>query len=189
MFNALNTLSVLAAEARADRVVDVIGRLASLLRAALEQPDGTTTLEQEVRFLGRYLDFERVRFEDRLEVEWDISGECLQAAVPALVLQPLVENAIKHGVDRTTGSVSLVIGATRSGGRIRLWVSDHGPGLQQRTAERDGIGLRNTRDRLQQLFGDRCALNVESANGRGVTATIMIPWMKTTDRNLQEATT
>jgi two-component system LytT family sensor kinase len=187
LFNALNSLSILADEARAPRVVEVIGRLSALLRIALEQHDQTTTLQQETVFLCRYLDFERVRFEERLGVAWDLEPECLGAQVPALVLQPLVENAIKHGVDRASGSASLVIGAARAGGKLRLWVTDSGPGLSARPAEHEGIGLRNTRNRLEQLFGDNYALRLEPASGSGVTATIVIPWLTNGAHTLEES--
>lgn len=176
LFNALNSLSVLADEARAPRVVEVIGKLSALLRIALEQRDRSTTLEQEVLFLTRYLEFERVRFEDRLGVEWQLPRECLHAYVPALVLQPLVENAIKHGLSPDSRSAHIVIGAARSGGKLRLWVADRGPGLDDARGGGEGVGLRNTRDRLFQHFGERHSLRLESAPGRGVTATIVIPW-------------
>ncbi|HEX6307969.1 MAG TPA: histidine kinase [Longimicrobiales bacterium] len=187
LFNALNSVSILADAERAPRVVRVVSKLSLLLRAALEQSGSTTTLEEEIDFVSRYLEFERERFEHRLEFEWDIAGECRQAQVPALLLQPLVENAIKHGVDPVSGRARLVIGAARSGGRLRLWVSDHGPGPRPHAAGREGVGLRNTRDRLHQLFGEGYTLRLDPAPDGGMTATVVIPWRNGAARALQEA--
>src|SRR5690606_10746985 len=176
LFNALNSLSVLADQERAERTVQLIGRLSALLRIALEQRDSMTTLAQELEFIGRYIDYERICLDDRLDVRWQVPSECLNARVPALVLQPLVENAVKHGLDPRTGYGVIVIGAERAHRSLRIWVADEGPGLAARHG-REGIGLRNTRDRLHRLFGEDGALRLDAGARDGVTATITIPWM------------
>ncbi|HEX6135284.1 MAG TPA: histidine kinase [Longimicrobiales bacterium] len=187
LFNALNSVSILAEREGAWRVVQVIGKLSVLLRGALEQRGVTTTLAEEIDFVTRYLEFERERFEDRLDFEWRVALDCRHAQVPALVLQPLVENAIKHGVDPSSGRATVVIGAVRAGGRLRLWVADGGPGLRSSASGREGVGLRNTRDRLRQLFGENYTLRLDPAPAGGVTATVVIPWQNGAAPALQEA--
>ena len=177
LFNALHAVSELIHRdpRRADRMVS---RLGDMLRATLES-DGKdeVPLRQELELLERYLDIERVRFQDRLEVDLRIAPECLDAAVPSLILQPLVENAIHHGIASRPGASRVEIRAERTGTSLLLRISDDGPGLgTNASAPPPGIGLSNSRARLAQLYGKRQRLELENGDGRGLQVILEIPF-------------
>jgi two-component system, LytTR family, sensor kinase len=172
LLNALSSISVLGDEENAPRVVDAAARLAALLRCTLKQSP-LTSLRREVAFLERYVAVERVRFGDRMNVMWSIDDACLDAQLPALLLQPIVENAVHHGLTPATGSADVTIGAARQGDRLRLWVSDRGPGLNG--ARRGGSGLRLIRDQLELFFAGRYTLDITSGRGPGVTVIVTLP--------------
>jgi LytS/YehU family sensor histidine kinase len=178
LFNTLHSISALMhrdVEA-ADRMIVL---LSDLLRRAL---DGTkeheVPLAQELDLLDRYLEIERTRFGDRLSVEVDIAPETLTARVPNLILQPLVENAIKHGIERVAGPRKIQLQAQRRAGRLILAVSDDGAGLATGGAVREGIGLSNTRARLQELYGQDQQLALTARAGGGLTVTLELPFHK-----------
>jgi two-component system LytT family sensor kinase len=175
LFNALNTIAALVPEDpdKADRMI--IG-LASMLRRSLES-DGRleVPLHTELDVLSSYLDIEQARFEDRLKVAWRVQPEARNALVPPLVLQPLVENAIRHGLSPRAAAGTLWLTADRHGDWLRLGVADDGLGLTD-GAPRDGIGLANTRARLKQVYGDRHEFTIAPRDGGGVTATIAVPY-------------
>src|SRR5690606_36718017 len=135
-------------------------------------------LEQDLAFLNRYHQIERVRFQDRLTVEMDVDMEALDALVPTLILQPLVENAIMHGIAPYTAAGRIVIRARRTGGTLRLEVADNGPGLRKRTPAglRPGIGLKNTRERLAQLYSGAHNFDLATGPDCGLTVTLEIPF-------------
>jgi two-component system, LytTR family, sensor kinase len=178
LFNTLHTISALVHEdpSAAERM---IARLSDLLRLSLENaPVQEVPLRQELEFVRRYLEIEQIRFEDRLRVEYDVDPATLEAHVPNLILQPLVENAIRHGLrDRTEGG-ELSISARREDSSLMLAVADNGCGLPGGSIpeDREGVGLSNTRARLRRLYGDRQSFHLSSPSGGGLTALIEIPW-------------
>jgi two-component system, LytTR family, sensor kinase len=178
LFNALNTIAELAHNDpnNADRL---IARLGHLLRLSLEQSGHQVVpLRQELRFLMAYVDIEQTRFEDRLTVATDVTLEALEAGVPALLLQPLVENAIRHGVAPRTDRSRIVIRARRQGLMLTIDIQDDGPGFPGGQVPDEGLGLRNTRERLRQLYGDRHAFLLGNANEGGAMVTLALPFLE-----------
>ena len=177
LFNSLNAVSTLMQEdvEAADRM---LMRLSDLLRLSLHGVGKQKVpLREELEFVQRYLDVERVRFSDRLHTSLQIDPATTDAAVPYLLLQPLVENAIRHGISPKPGSGTVTVSSQRVGDRLLLQVVDDGIGLQtqkDRTGE-SGVGLANTRERLQMLYGDDCCFSL-SNTGEGVTVRIEIPF-------------
>jgi hypothetical protein len=181
LFNTLHTISGLVRGGDRQPAVNMIAGLSELLRRALDSADEQeVALREEVKFVELYLDIQLVRFSDRLTVRKDIAPEALDAFVPNMILQPLVENAIRHGVSpcETPGTIS--ISAYRAGRMLHVEVSDDGPGLQSgwRIEESEGIGLANTVERLKRLYGPehRFELRNVVGVGSGVTASVVIPF-------------
>jgi sensor histidine kinase YesM len=175
LFNALNAISVMALEGERETVVRLLSGLGELLRVSLDGAAAQeVTLAAELELLERYLDLERVRFGDRLEVMRSVEPEWLAARVPSLVLQPLVENAIRHGIARRRGPGRVHIEVARAGDRLRLEVRDSGAGFPEPPA-REGIGLANTRARLQQLYGSEQRMELGTAAEGGARVTLEIP--------------
>jgi two-component sensor histidine kinase len=174
LFNTLNTVSAYV-RADPDAAERMIARLSQLLRHALERT-GTqeVSLDEELRAARTYLDIEQVRFQDRLSVRWDIAPEARPARVPHLILQPLVENAIRHGIAPRAAAGTIQIAAERRDGTLHLAVRDDGVGL--RGAPVDGVGLTNTRDRLRQLYGARHRFQVADAPDGGVHVELTLPF-------------
>jgi LytS/YehU family sensor histidine kinase len=133
-------------------------------------------LWRELDFLRIYLSIEQVRFEDRLRVGIAADPEAGDALVPHMVLQPIVENAVRHGLGRSEQSVCIQVEASRMGKDLMLTVTDDGPGSPSGGFEGNGIGLRNTRDRLQRLYGVAAALIAEDRSPHGVRVTITLPF-------------
>jgi signal transduction histidine kinase len=178
LFNTLNTISELVHHdpETADRM---ISGLSQLLRETLRSGDQPqVSLRRELELLDFYIDIQRTRFGDRLQVTIDAGEDGLAAAVPSLLLQPLVENSIRHGLART-GSGRIDIRARRDGSQLRLQVQDDGKGMAG--AEREGIGLGNTRARLETLFGASFTLDVTSVAGGGTLVSVAIPYRELED--------
>ena len=180
LFNALHTVGTLVRTGRSALAVQVVGRLGDLLRRML---DGAATqevaLREELEFARNYLDVEQARFSDRLRVTWTVEPGALDAAVPHLVLQPLLENAIRHGISAATASGILIVGARCTNGTLHLTVRDDGPGLADdpgRNTGNGGVGLANTRLRLARLYGERAGLEVLNAEDGGVTSHVFLPF-------------
>jgi LytS/YehU family sensor histidine kinase len=174
LFNTLHAVSALVERDPAG-VRRMIARLSDLLRETLDgSGEAERTVEREMAFIGRYLDIMQVRFQGKLEVATTVDPEVLRAMVPALVLQPLVENAIKHGLS-AAGAGRLEIGARRVGDKVRLWVRDNGPGPLAAIAA-DGVGLANTRARLEQMYGDAQRLTLRAHESGGALAEVEIPY-------------
>jgi sensor histidine kinase YesM len=173
LFNTLNAISVLMH--RDPHAADLmLTRLADLLRATLRTPaEREVPLRAEMELLGRYLDIMRVRFGARLEVRECVPPELAEARVPPFVLQPLVENALEHGIERRAGAGRVEVSARAEGGRLRLVVADDGAGV--RGEGREGVGLSNTRRRLEQMYGSACRLALEPGDGGGTRAVVEIP--------------
>jgi two-component system LytT family sensor kinase len=175
LFNSLNSVSSLmyVDTAAADTMIRKLGEL---LRLSLDRTRGPEVrLQQEVEFVERYLDIEHVRFEDRLQVRFEIDPETLHALVPAFVLQPLVENAVHHAVAPREGG-RVEIAARRDQGWLRLAVTDDGPGLKAGSTE--GVGLANTRSRLEHLYGDSDALRLVSLEDGRLRVEIVVPFRR-----------
>jgi hypothetical protein len=182
LFNALNAASGLVRKHDNDAAVDMLARLGDLLRMTLDREmPAEVALSEEMQYLGRFLDIELVRFGDRLRVAWDVEPDVRNALVPPLILQPLVENALRHGIARRPGPAQLRVAARRTGLHLELTVRDSGEGLVgDGRAPRDGIGLSNTRARLAELYGpDAASLDVADAPGGGVRARLLLPFHTT----------
>jgi LytS/YehU family sensor histidine kinase len=178
LFNTLNTISAVMYEdvAAADRM---LARLSDLLRLSLEQGgEQEVTLERELEFLRLYVETMQARFEERLTVEVDAPAELRGALVPPLVLQPLVENSIRHGADPASSEIAVTVRAHRENGTLHMQVRDHGPGLNQTPANAltGGIGLANTAERLQRLYGVAGRLALANAEGGGLVVTLEVPF-------------
>jgi two-component system, LytTR family, sensor kinase len=174
LFNTLNSVSGLVRRRENDAAVEVLAALGDLLRITLGQREQQVPLELELDFLQRYLKIERTRFHDRLSVEVDVPDELRHLPVPSLVLQPLVENAVRHGVAKSPGPGRVTIRAFPRGGELVLEVSDTGAGFVARRGG-GGVGLQNTRERLARLYGGRARLELGSAPGGGARVTVAPP--------------
>ena len=177
MFNTLNSIASLVYDQRPDAAVGMIVGLSEFLRRASEDSHrAQVTLREEVEYLQRYIDIQKVRFGDRLRVSVDIPDELLATQVPNLLLQPLVENAIKHGVSkRRSGGEIRVAGMCREGA-LRLTVYNDGPWAQEDLAVAPHrIGLGNLRTRLRILHGDRSELLLQPAEAGGVEVIVTLP--------------
>lgn len=183
LFNALNAIATVVHRdpVQAD---EMINNLADLLRRSLtagKRPEAT--LGEELDHLAAYLSIERVRFGDRLQVDWRVDEAARPALIPVLALQPILENAVKHGVERRRETVGrIVVAATADAGRLRVSVTDNGPGpdLDSSAAPAParpghGIGLANTRARLHALHGDAASVTLEPAAGGGCRVTVSLP--------------
>jgi two-component system LytT family sensor kinase len=172
LFNTLNAIAALVERDPAG-VRRMIARLGDLLRYTIDSRGAATVpLREELDFLQRYIDIMEIRFQGKLRVELKIDSDTLDVAVPSLVLQPIVENALEHGASRAAGEGRIEISAHHDGGRLVLTVRDNGPGVP---AESPGVGLSNTRARLAQIYGGDASLTLTSAPGGGAIATIVIP--------------
>jgi two-component system LytT family sensor kinase len=176
VFNALHSLSDLVME-EPKTAVRLIARLGEFLRLTLQNATTqTVSLRQELNFLKAYLEIERIRFADRLNVALEIDPESLDAEVPNLILQPLVENAVRHGVAAQIRAGAIVIRTKRVKERLQVQICDDGPGLPE--ASQEGIGLGNTRQRLRETYGSDCSLTVRNHDIRGVLVSCEIPYSK-----------
>jgi two-component system LytT family sensor kinase len=177
LFNTLNAIAALVRDdpAAAEKM---IGQLSDLLRAALKgEAAREVPLEEELTLVEQYLDIERVRFLDRLRTSIEASDEARQALVPHLLLQPLVENAVRHGIAPLEGGGSIAVKATREDGRLHLTITDDGLGIQNATGNNGtGIGLSALRARLAHLYGEGQRLDVQPAASAGTVVTIDIPY-------------
>lgn len=173
LFNALNTISSLI-HSDPDRADRLLVRLSDLLRASLDMHRSElTSLGEELRLLDLYAQIMQERFEDRVDLRWDIADGTRRASVPALLLQPLLENAFKHGVERSQSPVVVAIGARRDDDRLILWVTN--TGTLDFSDAGGGIGLRNCRERLHVHYGPEATLELRQ-EGQDVVARIRLPW-------------
>jgi signal transduction histidine kinase len=177
LFNTLHAISSLV-HTNPDAADRMISRLSDLLRITFDRAGSPgVSLQEELEFLQKYLEIEQTRFHDRLTVRFDIDPDTLDAEVPRLILQPLVENAIKHGVSPKPGDGLVQIRAQRHGDRLWMEVSDNGVGLTAgaRAKLRSGVGLSNTRDRLDVMYGP--AHSIEFSDGaKGLAVRLEIPF-------------
>ncbi|RKG92365.1 sensor histidine kinase [Corallococcus terminator] len=178
LFNTLNAISVLVRKQDTVGSIRMLTGVSELLRMALHNTGRQhVPFHEDLDFLERYLDIEQTRFQDRLQVVRAIDPATLGALVPSLILQPLVENAIKHGLATRSGAGRVELRASREGARLVLEVLDDGPGLVPGWDRRDGcIGVANVRARLHQLYADRHAFTLENRAGGGVRARLELPF-------------
>lgn len=178
LFNTLNAITVLVRQQKSRDAEQMLGHMGDLLRGVLEDVDAQeVSLRRELEYLQLYLAIERVRFADRLHVEISADPAARQASVPHLILQPIVENAIRHGIGRSSSAGRILISAARSAGTVEIRVQDDGPGFStSHSSGREGIGLANTRARLQQLYGEGAKLEIENCQGGGATVTLRFPF-------------
>lgn len=178
LFNTLNAIVVLVRQGKTEDADQMLTNLSELLRRTLEEWDNQEVpLRTEIEFLRLYLDIERVRFQDRLSIDVALEPETLGALVPCFLLQPLVENAVRHGVAKSSAAGKVTLRSRRLGATLELQISDNGPGLAaQGDVPGNGVGLSNTRARLQQLYGAQQCLELESPGSGGTVATIRIPY-------------
>jgi two-component system, LytTR family, sensor kinase len=179
LFNAMNSIAMLVRRNANGEAVRMLAGLSDLLRYVLEDsPAEEVSVRDELEFLERYLEIERIRFQDRMRVKLDIAEETLDAYLPNLLLQPLVENAIRHGIARKVGSGTIELAARRLGDRLILQVRDDGPGLTNGPRV-DGVGLANTRKRLEQIYNSEQSLDLRNAPNGGLVATVSLPFHTT----------
>lgn len=179
LFNTLNSISTLVMLKQSEPANAMLSRLSSFLRYTLvNEPTSLVTLEQEVETLKLYLDIEKMRFEERLRVRFDVDPRVTGVRIPSLLLQPLVENAIKYAVTPNEDGADIVLSAHLAGQNVRIIVSDSGPGLNPgggETIVSTGVGLANIRERLVQAFGPAQRFEARQATNGGFTVSMEVP--------------
>ncbi|MBV8809483.1 MAG: histidine kinase [Acidobacteriaceae bacterium] len=178
LFNTLNAIMVLVRQQKALEAEETLARLSDLLRCVLEDVEAQEVpLRRELEYLQLYLAIEQVRFQDRLRVEISADPAILDAAFPHMALQPIVENAIRHGLGRSSSAGRIQISASRRDGILEVKVQDDGPGLPPGSSLTGrGIGLANTRARLAELYGEAGQLIVDNGPQAGAVVTILLPY-------------
>jgi LytS/YehU family sensor histidine kinase len=184
LYNTLNSVGAFVRTDQNAAALQMLARLGDLLRGTLDRDLGPETpLGNELELLQRYLDIELVRFSDRLAIEVDVPDEIRGAMVPSFMLQPLVENAIRHGIGGRSGPGTIRITGRRHAESLALAVQDDGIGLGDVSGAGDGIGLSNTRARLEQLYGDAGRLVLRDAASGGAIAEVTLPFRRDQERN------
>ena len=179
LFNTLSAIMVLVRQAKGPQAEMMLARLSDLLRLTLDDVEAREVpLWRELEFLRLYLSIEQVRFEDRLRVQITSEPEASEALVPHMALQPIVENAVRHGLGQSEQAVMIGVNACRVGRNLVLTVTDDGPGSPVSGFEGKGIGLKNTRNRLTRLYGLQSTLRAENIVPRGVQVTMTLPFHK-----------
>jgi len=180
LFNTLNAISTLVIQGRSTAAVSMISRLADFLRATLDDKNANeVSLEEELFLTEQYFEIEKTRLGERLTVRMNLDPALLSCLVPHLVLQPLVENAIRHGIAPRRGSGKVTISVARTDGRARITVSDDGLGKAARPVAAEnskGIGLVNTEKRLKELYGDNYQFELRWPESGGCEAIIEVPF-------------
>ena len=179
LFNALNAVSTLIADDRPSEANRMLARVSDFLRSTLERSDTVEVpLSDEIDFACRYLEIEEIRFGDRLRVDIEVDPSAESALVPPLILQPLVENAVRHAVLPRTEGGAISIVAVRDADWLTLGVHDEGPGAGPRLERRSGLGLANTRQRLEELYGPRAELTLDASARGGLAVSIRLPYRR-----------
>ncbi|HLJ50546.1 MAG TPA: histidine kinase [Bryobacteraceae bacterium] len=174
LFNTLNGIAGLVRSGQNRAAVDMIVGLSDLLRRVVDGASGAeTTLAEEMEFLDSYLKIQQARFAGRLRVAIDVPGELLNARVPSMILQPLVENAIQHGIALNVQGGSLWISARRDNGCLRMSVENDGA----LDVAREGVGVGNTRARLRNMYGDAASLELRNGDAGAVEAVVSVPYL------------
>jgi two-component system LytT family sensor kinase len=177
LFNTLNAVSVLAMKGDTGAVVRVVGLLSEMLRSCLDETRGQeSSLADELTLVERYLEIQRIRFADRLSIHIDADPEALKALVPTLVLQPVVENAVTHGIGNDPRPGRIGISAHRVDGLLHVTVTDSGPGFGRSTHRGRGVGLSSVRERLAQLYGAGQTVTTGPGVHGGAAVEIVVPY-------------
>jgi sensor histidine kinase YesM len=179
LFNTLNSVAGLVREGRNDAAISMIVGLSDLLRRLLQDPTRQQVpLREEMDFARKYLDIQKMRFADRLQIDVDVPDELYPAQVPSLLLQPMVENAVLHGIAKRAQGGAIRIAASRSNGTLTLSVGNDGPSLPANWERAGlGIGISNVRTRLKSLYGDASDLSVRNRQAGGVEVSIALPFV------------
>lgn len=179
LFNANNIVAMLIRKGEDSKAIEVLSRLSDLLRTSLDRKSSQLiSLDEELNLVGKYLEIEAIRFEDMLEVQYDVDEDARQAMVPNFILQPLVENAFKHGISKSIDKGLITITCKKDSNQLGLGVFNTGPELDFTWKNKDeaslGIGLKNTIQRLKRLYDKQYSFNITNENG-GVLVHIEIP--------------
>lgn len=179
LFNTMHTIGQLWRSGRADMADEMLDRLGSLFHRVQDSTDQQEVpLVDELEMVREYLAIEEARFPDRLRYTIDASADALETPVPPLILQPLVENAVRHGVSRTSTAGRIVVQAVVENSSLLLSVSDDGPGIETTAPDGHGTGLRNTRERLEELYGENGRLDLQRRAMGGTVVTVTIPRLR-----------
>lgn len=174
LFNTLNSIAGLVRGGKSDTAVRMIAGLSDLLRRVVDGPDGTeTSLAEEIEFLDKYLEIQQMRFGSRLRFQIAVPEDLTRARVPSMILQPIVENAIEHGVGRRLEGGMVTITAVRVNGSLKMSVENDGPTLGVFT---EGVGIANTRSRLNSLYGNRADFTLRNSQPGKIEATVSVPY-------------
>lgn len=177
LFNALNAIAGLVREEQNDAAVTMVAGLSDFLRRVVYDSERQQVpLAEELEFTRKYLDIQKARFADRLEFSVDVPEELLPAQVPSLILQPMVENAVKHGIAKRVQGGAIRISASQAKGMLSLRIYNEGPCLFADWMAKSGIGMENVRNRLESLYGKRCDLTLRNHRG-GVEAIVSLPYV------------
>ncbi len=187
LFNTLNAISTLILDKDTDLANSMVTRLSRFLRYTLDSdPMQKVTVTKEIEAIKLYLDIEKVRFDERLRLHFDISPDAETALVPSLLLQPLVENAIKYAVSQSRNGGSIGISAKLSNEQLLLEVADDGPGLDLkygRMPKGGGVGVSNCRERLRELYGNQQSFRLSTTDPHGLTISILLPVTRATKKD------
>lgn len=177
LFNTLNAIAGLVRENRNAPAISMIAGLSDLLRRVLDDSgQQEVSLGEEMEFLETYLDIQKMRFADRLQLNVNVPREFLSARVPSLILQPMVENAIEHGIGKRAAGGAIRIAASRDSGLLKLSVYNQGPRIPENWEQlRAGVGISNVRARLESLYGATCALDIRNVES-GVEVRLSVPY-------------
>jgi two-component system LytT family sensor kinase len=180
LFNTLNAIAALIREQRNDAAVSMIAGLSDFLRRVLQDSDRQQVpLGEELEFTQKYLDIQKVRFAERLQFNVDVPADLFSAQVPSLILQPMVENAVKHGIAKRVLGGSIRIAGSHSNGTLTLTVYNDGPGLPADWDKtKSGIGMSNVRTRLQSLYGTAFELSMQNQEQGGVEVSVSVPFVR-----------
>ena len=180
LFNTLNAISTLVLEKEGERANEMVTRLSNFLRYSLDNdPMEKVTLEQEITTLKLYLGIEKVRFEERLEIDFQIDSEAEKALIPSLILQPLVENSIKYAIAKSENGGTISLHAKIFANELLLELKDNGPGVELQNGDLPcgrGVGVRNTKDRLRELYNDKHSFTISNIDPRGLQINIRLPY-------------
>lgn len=177
LFNTLNAIASLVELDRKPEALEMLERLNGVLHRALREDTlPVIRVAQELELLEDYLAIEQTRFADRLQVDMAVDPEALSGMIPCFLIQPLIENAIRHGISQSEEGGSIHVGVERKGARLHLQVRNSGPGITTRLTEGHGIGLRNTRERLSHLYGERFDLRAAPLAAGGFEVAVELPY-------------
>ncbi|MGE0743466.1 MAG: sensor histidine kinase [Hyphomonadaceae bacterium] len=176
LFNTLNAISTLVLEKRNDQAESMLLKLAGFLRYSLDrQPTALANLTAELEAQRKYLEIEQTRFDDKLKVRFDIEPGLEGAQLPSLILQPILENAIKYAITPRIDGGAIEVSARRDGDLLRICIEDDGPGLPSEQGRRRGVGLANARERLELIYGERAGLTARNREPHGCRVELWLP--------------